>query len=72
VYLKLQKYSEFLDRSNTAARKDESAGSRQVFVLFCLFLYRGYLLTLFYFIPRKGRGEEGPQGLSEDTDGVVG
>jgi hypothetical protein len=52
------------------ARKDESTGSRQVF-FFCHFSHRGYFLTLFRFIPRKGREEEGPRGPSVDTDGVV-
>jgi hypothetical protein len=51
--------------------RGESTGSRQVFFIIRHFLHRGYFLTLFRFIPRKGRGEEGPRGPSVDTDGVV-
>jgi hypothetical protein len=33
--------------------------------------YTGAISYLLSFIPRKGRGEEGPRGLSKDSDGVI-
>jgi hypothetical protein len=38
---------------------------------YCHFLHRDFVFLSKHCFPRKGRGEEGPRGLSVDTDGVA-